>query len=55
MHIRGIRADLKALRGRRVIRENAYRRLYLLAKGGTFRNRAHLQQYIDAHKLARRR
>jgi len=54
-HIRGIRADLKSLRGRRVIRENAYRRLYLLAKGGTFRDRGHLQQYIDAYKLARRR
>jgi large subunit ribosomal protein L19e len=54
-HIRGIRADLKALRGRRVIRETAYRRLYLLAKGGTFRDRDHLRQYIDTHRLARRR
>ena len=54
-HIRGIRVELKALRGRRVIRESAYRRLYLLAKGGIFRDRAHLRQYIDAHGLARRR
>ena len=54
-HIRGIRADLKSLRERRVIRKTAYRRLYLLAKGGTFRDRNHLQQYIDAHQLARRR
>ena len=54
-HIRGIRADLKSLRERRVIRKTAYRRLYLLAKGGTFRDRNHLQLYIDAHQLARRR
>lgn len=54
-HIRGIRVDLRSLRERRVIRKDAYRRLYLLAKGGTFRDRAHLRQYINAHQLARRR
>ena len=53
--IRAIRSYLKDLRDRRVIQRNIYRRLYLLAKGGVFRDVAHVEQYIDSNRLKRRR
>lgn len=53
--IRAIRAHLKVLRDRRIIQKNIYRRLYLLAKGGIFQNINHLEQYIEANSLKRRR
>ena len=53
--IRAIRAYLKELRDRRIIQKDIYRRLYLLAKGGTFRNIDHVDQYIESNKLRRRR
>ena len=55
IRIRAIRAYLKNLRDRRIIQRKIYRRLYLLAKGGIFRNVAHVEQYIDSNKLKRRR
>ena len=53
--IRSIRRHLATLRERRSIQKTAYRRLYLLAKGGTFPDRSHVDQYIEAHSLSRRR
>lgn len=53
--IRAIREHLKAMRDGRRITKSVYRRLMLLAKGGTFRSVSHLKEYIEAHKLARRR
>jgi large subunit ribosomal protein L19e len=53
--IRAIRAHLKDLRDRRIIQKNSYRRLYLLAKGGTFRDIDHVDQYVEANRLKRRR
>ncbi|MEM2093691.1 MAG: 50S ribosomal protein L19e [Candidatus Bathyarchaeia archaeon] len=53
--IRLIRRHLRTLRERRIIQKSAYRRLYLLAKGGTFLDRSHVDQYIQAHGLSRRR
>lgn len=53
--IRSIRRHLRTLRERRTIQKAAYRRLYLLAKGGTFPDRSHVDQYIEAHRLSRRR
>ena len=53
--IRAIRAHLKDLRDRRIIQKNVYRRLYLLAKGGVFRDINHIEQYIEANRLRRRR
>jgi large subunit ribosomal protein L19e len=55
IRIRAIRAYLKDLRDRRIIQKDIYRRLYLLAKGGTFRSINHVEQYIDSNKLKRRR
>ena len=53
--IRAIRKHLRALKMRRVIRKDAYRKLYLLAKGGTFSSVRNVDQYIEANDLARRR
>ena len=55
IRIRSFRARLRDLKARRVIREDAYRKLYVLAKGGSFSNLANLNQYIETRKLARRR
>jgi len=53
--IRSIRRHLRHLRDRRIVQKNAYRRLYLLAKGGMFKDRNDIDQYIEAHRLSRRR
>ncbi|MFH0748457.1 MAG: 50S ribosomal protein L19e [Candidatus Bathyarchaeota archaeon] len=53
--IRAIRRHLRGLRERRIIQQDAYRKLYLLAKGGAFPDVSHVEQYIDLNKLARRR
>lgn len=52
--IRAIRKHLKELLNRRVIQQGTYRRLYLLAKGGTFEDVGEVDQYIEANRLARR-
>jgi large subunit ribosomal protein L19e len=53
--IRSIRRRLRALRDKRFITTGSYRKLTLMAKGGTFRSAAHLDEYIETHKLAKRR
>jgi len=53
--IRSIRTRLRALRDKRFITTQTYRKLSLMAKGGSFRSAAHLNEYIDIHKLSRRR
>ncbi len=55
VRIRSIRERLRTLRDRRLITTQVYRKLSLMAKGGTFRSAAHLDEYVDTHKLARRR
>jgi large subunit ribosomal protein L19e len=55
VRIRSIRKRLRTLRDKRFITTEVYRKLSLMAKGGTFRSAAHLDEYIDTHKLARRR
>jgi len=52
---RSIRGRLRDLRERRMITTQVYRKLWLMAKGGAFRSAAHLNEYINVHKLARRR
>ncbi len=44
--IRAVRKELTSLRESGEIESSTYRRLYLLAKGGTFKSRAHLKHYI---------
>ncbi|MDQ1280210.1 MAG: large subunit ribosomal protein L19e [Thermoproteota archaeon] len=53
--IRAIRAHLRILKDRRIIQKDVYRKLYLMAKGGAFSDTSRVEQYIDAHRLARRR
>lgn len=53
--IRVLRERLRSLRDRRFITTQTYRRLILLSKGGTFRSGSHLEEYIQQHKLAKRR
>ena len=55
VRIRSIRNRLRILRDKRLITIAAYRKLSLMAKGGNFRSAAHLNEYIETHKLARRR
>ncbi len=55
VRIRSIRRRLRTLRDKRLITIQVYRKLSLMAKGGTFRSAAHLDEYVDTHKLARRR
>jgi len=49
--IRPIRAYLKSLRDEGTIDRSIYRRYYLLAKGGMFRNKGHLKLHLimDGH------
>ena len=53
--IRSIRRRLRELRDTRMIEQSAYRKLNLMAKGGAFRSTRHLDEYIEARQLARRR
>jgi len=55
LRIRAIRNRLRELRDKHMIQTQTYRKLFLMAKGGSFRNRSHLDEYIEAHKLARKR
>jgi large subunit ribosomal protein L19e len=53
--IRKLRKTLKILRNSKKLPKATYRKLYLMAKGGTFRNTSHLKEYIDTHNLVSRR
>ena len=55
IRIRSVRNRLRTLRDKRFITTDVYRKLSLMAKGGTFRGAAHLDEYIETHKLSRRR
>ena len=55
IRIRSIRRRLRTLRDKRFITTEVYRKLVLMAKGGNFRSAVHLDEYIEAHKLSRRR
>jgi len=53
--IRSIRRRLRQLRDTRMIEQSSYRKLSLMAKGGAFRSTRHVDEYIESHRLARRR
>jgi len=55
IRIRSIRRKLRGLRDKRFISTDVYRKLSLMSKGGAFRSAAHLDEYIEAHKLVKRR
>lgn len=49
--IRSVRKSLKGLKESGMIGGRAYRKLYLMAKGGTFKSRRHLLIYLKEHEL----
>ena len=49
--IRALRRRLSELRDKKELPPHAYRRLYLMAKGGAFRNISHMEQYLETHGL----
>jgi large subunit ribosomal protein L19e len=49
--IRALRRRLSELRDRKELPPHAYRRLYLMAKGGAFRNVSHMEQYLETRGL----
>jgi ribosomal protein L19E len=53
--IRKTRSRLSELRDKKLVTQPVFRRLLLMAKGGSFRSISHLNEYIETHKLARRR
>ena len=53
--IRKIRSQLLELRDRKLITTPVFRRLFLMAKGGSFRSISHLNEYVETHKLVKRR
>ncbi len=53
--IRALRKNLRELTVKRSITKPTYRKLFNMSKGGAFRNTEHLKEYIEAHKLLRRK
>ena len=49
--IRPIRAQLRELRDQNSIERNVYRKYYLYAKGGMFKNKGHLMAHLKAENL----
>jgi len=53
--IRTLRSRLRELRTKRIITKQIYRKLLPMAKGDAFRSVSHLNEYLEAHNLVRRR
>jgi large subunit ribosomal protein L19e len=53
--IRAQRKTLRELRENHIITRNVYRRLYVLAKSGSFRSVSDLERYMETRNLRRRR
>jgi large subunit ribosomal protein L19e len=53
--IRTLRFRLKELKDKKIITTQIYRKLVLMAKGGSFRSVSHLNEYLESQNLTRRR
>ncbi len=53
--IRALRSRLQEMKNRRVISEDAYHQLYVMAKSGVFESVSDMKRYMEAHNLRRRR
>jgi len=51
MRVRAQRKFLRMLRDKGVLTRSQYRKLYMMVKGGMFRSKAHLREYIRQHVL----
>ncbi len=55
LKIRAIRRHLRWLRDKRQLAPSGYKTLLALAKGGVFRSGSHVDEYVKAHHLVRKR
>jgi len=55
LKIRAIRRHLRFLRDKRQLAPASYKLLLGMSKGGAFRSRSHIDEYVKAHKLQRKR
>src|SRR2546427_12270981 len=55
LKIRAIRRHLRFLRDKRQLAPASYKLLLSMSKGGAFRSRSHIDEYVKAHKLQRKR
>ena len=55
LKIRAIRRHLRFLRDKRQLPPASYKLLSSMAKGGAFRSRSHIDEYVKAHQLQRKR
>ena len=53
MRIRAQRKLLRELRDKGIINRSQYRKLYLMAKGGAFRSKVHLLEFVKTRLLSR--
>jgi len=54
IRIRNLRELLKILKQKKLITTEVYRKLYLMSKGGFFKNRRHLKTYIEERGLIKK-
>ena len=55
LRIRAIRRHLRFLRDKRQLAPASYKLLLNMSKGGAFRSRSHVDEYVKAHQLQRKR
>jgi large subunit ribosomal protein L19e len=55
LKIRAIRRHLRWLRDKRQLAPGGYKTLLAMAKGGAFRSRSHVDEYVKAHQMLRKR
>lgn len=53
--IRAVRSLLKELKKNNQIESRNYRKIYLMAKGGAFRSRKHMLNYLKEHEMLKER
>lgn len=55
LKIRAIRRHLRWLRDKRQLASSNYKTLLAMAKGGAFRSGSHIDEYVKAHQMLRKR
>jgi large subunit ribosomal protein L19e len=55
LKIRAIRRHLRFLRDKKQLPPASYKLLLGMSKGGAFRSRSHVDEYVKAHQLQRKR
>jgi large subunit ribosomal protein L19e len=55
LKIRAIRRHLRWLRDKRQLASGNYKTLLAMAKGGAFRSGSHVDEYVKAHQMLRKR